>query len=109
MVCSGGAGGGGGDGDGERGRATLVDFGLVGAAAFGAGFTEVEGPAEGGIELSVEAETGGRDGGSRSAAPAGAGEVDDLGDKFSVISLTSDISKSSEMWSDMPSDMSWAT
>jgi hypothetical protein len=55
MVCSGGGGGGGGDGDGERGRTTLVDFGLVGgavaaAAGCGGSCTE-EGPGEGDFEL----------------------------------------------------------
>jgi len=41
----------------------------------------------------VEPEIGGGDDGSRPAAnTAGAGDVDDLGDKFLEISLTSDIS-----------------
>jgi hypothetical protein len=55
----------------------------------------------------VEPDTGGRvedDDGSRPPT-AGAGDIEDLGDKFSVISLTSDISKSSESWADMLSDM----
>jgi hypothetical protein len=51
----------------------------------------------------VEPEMGGGEDGSRPAAGAGDGE--DLGDKFSEISLTSDISKSSEIWPDMLSDM----
>ena len=54
----------------------------------------------------VEPDTGGGDDGSRPAeTAAGAGDVEDLGDKFSEISLTSDISKSSEIRLDMLSDM----
>jgi hypothetical protein len=54
----------------------------------------------------VEPDTGGGDDGSRAAeTAAGAGDVEDLGDKFSEISLTSDISKSSDIWPDMLSDI----
>ena len=88
MVCSGGGGGGGGDGDGERGRATFADLGFVGATIEG-GFTD-------------------DDDGSWPAAAAeaagGAGDVEDLGDKFSEISLTSAMSKSSELWLDIVSE-----
>lgn len=53
----------------------------------------------------VEPEIGGRGDDGSLNIPAervgGAGDVEDLGDKFSEISLTSDISKSSEVWPDI--------